>query len=109
MPEMCYVIQQLSFYQSSYVFLDHLLHSQYPGTLPLCRALLLVALVKGNRALVVTTKVVEVLDLVNPDDPVLTGEGLLNGAKLRTLSRQTRVTDTVLCLTCREKRIVVVV
>lgn len=104
---LCYTVTK--FLSKFLHFLDYLLHSQYPGTLPLCRALLLVALVKGNCALVVTTKVIKILDLVNSDDPVLTGKGLLNGAELRTLGRQTRVTDAVLCLTRREQRIVVVV
>jgi hypothetical protein len=86
-----------------------LLNPQHPGSLPLRRPLLLVALVERYRALVVAAKVVKILDLVDPDDPVLTGEGLLNGTELRAFCGQSRVTDTVLCLSSGEERIVVVV
>ena len=63
----------------------HLLYSQNPGSLSFCGSLLLVAPVEGYGALVAATKVIQVLDLVNSDDPVLAGEGLLNGAQLGPL------------------------
>lgn len=63
----------------------YLLNSQSSGTLPLRGPLLLVAIVEGHRALVVAAKVVKVLDLVDPDNPVLTGKGLLEGAEFWTL------------------------
>jgi hypothetical protein len=68
-----------------------------------------VALVERHGALVVAAKVVKILDLVNPDDPVLASKGLLNGAELGALGGKTRVADTVLGLSRGEQRVVVVV
>ena len=72
-------------YAETLFMVIYLLNSQSPGTLPLRRPLLLVAIVEGYCALVVTAKVVKVLDLVDPDDPVLAGKGLLKGAEFWTL------------------------
>jgi hypothetical protein len=63
----------------------NLLHTQSPRALPLRRPLLLVAIVKGHCALVVAAKVIKVLDLVNPDDPVLARKGLLDSAEFGAL------------------------
>lgn len=67
------------------------------------------ALVERHGALVVAAKVVKILDLVDPDDPVLASKGLLNGAKLGALCGETSVTNTVLGLSSREQCVVVVV
>ena len=67
------------------------------------------ALVERYGALMVATKVVKILDLVDPDDPVLAGKGLLDGAELGALCGKTRATDTVLGLSGGEQRVVVVV
>lgn len=87
----------------------YLLNSQHPGALPLSGSLLLVALVESNGAPVITAKVVKVLDLVNPNDPVLASKSLLNGAKLRTLGGKSYATNAVLGLSSGEQRVVVVV
>jgi hypothetical protein len=68
-----------------------------------------VALVKRHGALVIAAKVVEILDLVDPNDPVLAGKGLLDGAELGALCRETRVTNTILGLSSGEQCVVVVV
>jgi hypothetical protein len=86
-----------------------LLNPQNPRSLPPGCLLLLVALSERRRALVVTTKVVRLLDLVDSDDPVLAGEGLLDSAELRAFGRQSRSTNTVLRLSSREERVVIVV
>lgn len=57
----------------------------------------------------VASKVVKILDLVDPDDPVLASKGLLDGAELGALSRKTRATDAVLGLSSGEQRVVVVI
>lgn len=75
----------------------------FGGTLPLQ------ALVEGSGVAVVSAKVVQVLDLVETDDPVLTGERLLEGVELRALCRQSRTTNPVNGLTRWEERLVVVV
>ena len=61
--------------------------SQHSDTLlRACLSLLLVAFVKSNGALMVTPDIVQGFDLVNTDDPVLTGESFIQNAQLRTLS-----------------------
>ena len=67
------------------------------------------ALIERHGLAVLTTKVVEILDLVDPDDPVLTGERLLDSGELGALSRQLNTTDTILGLPGREEGVVVVV
>ncbi len=86
-----------------------LLYSQYPGAFAFRGSLLLVTLIKRLSALVITTEIVKVLDLVNSYDPILTGKGLLNSAKFGTFARQPRTTNSVLGLPGREERVVVVV
>ncbi len=61
--------------------------------------LLLVALFKRCCALVVSPNIVQVLHFVDADDPVLARESLLEYAQLGTLSRKSRASDTILCLT----------
>lgn len=56
-----------------------------------------------------TANVVKILHLVDTDDPVLAGEGLLDGAECWAAVRQTHVTDTVSNLTLGEQGVVVVV
>lgn len=55
----------------------HLINTQDSRSLALAGLLSLVALFKRHGALVVSVEVVEVLDLVDSNDPVLTGEGFL--------------------------------
>lgn len=57
----------------------------------------------------VATNVVEVLHLVNPDDPVLAGEGFLESAEFGSLRGQTDTTNAILGLTGREEAVEVVV
>lgn len=87
----------------------HLLGSQHPRSSPLRRLLALLALVKGCCAHVVTANVVEILHLVDPDDPVLTSERLLHGRELRASGGQSHTTDTVNRLALLEEGVVVVV
>lgn len=87
----------------------HLINAQHSRAPALSGLLLLCTLVKGTCALVVSAEVVEILDLVDTDDPVLAGEGLLDSGKLRALSRKTNIADTVHGLALREEVVVVVV
>lgn len=88
----------------------HLFNSQHPRASPLPRLdLLLVALLKPNRILVRSAQVVKVLDLVNSDDPVLTGECLLESGELGSLGGDLASSDTVGGLTGGEEGVVVVV
>ena len=57
----------------------------------------------------VTTNVVKVLDLVDANDPVLTGERLLDDVQDRSLLRKANPTNSILSLTGREQALVVVV
>ena len=59
-----------------------LLGSQNARTLLLSGTFTLEALVKGHSVAVVTADVVQVLDLVDANNPVLTGEGLLERVEL---------------------------
>lgn len=70
---------------------------------------LLVAPVKRSSRGMVSANIVEVFDLVNPDDPVLAGVGLLERIEDRTGIRESDTSDTVGCLSRREKGCVVVV
>lgn len=53
----------------------HLINTQNSRSLALAGLLSLVTLFERHGALVVSVEVVEVLDLVDSNDPVLTGEG----------------------------------
>jgi len=88
---------------------QHLVYPKHPRPPPLPRLLPLIPLLKRTGFLVTAAKVIEVLDLINPNDPVLRRKRLLDGAKLRALRRETTPTYTVLSLTGREKAVVVVV
>lgn len=57
----------------------------------------------------VTADIVEILDLVDADDPVLAGEGLLHRVKNRSLVRETNSTDSISNLTRWEQAVVIVV
>lgn len=88
----------------------NLFDPQYPGSSPLPRLdLLLIPLLKSNRILVRPTEVIKVLDLVNSDDPVLTGESLLERRELGALGWKLAPSHTVSGLTRGEERVVVVV
>lgn len=86
-----------------------LLGSQNARALLLGRALALQTLIKGNSLAVITSEVIKILDLEDTDNPVLTGESLLEGVELRTFRGQSDATNTVDSLTSGEERVVVVV
>jgi hypothetical protein len=85
------------------------LNSEHPSALPFTRLLTLVALVERCSFLQGPAQVVGLLDLVDTDNPVLAGEGLLNGAELGADSGQLGAADAVLRLAGWEKGVVVVV
>ena len=68
---------------------------------------LLVPLVKSNCTLMRPSNIVQILHLVDSNDPVLTRESLIQGRKLWPFGWQTRATDTVLCLPSRKQVIVI--
>ena len=80
-----------------------LLGSQNPGTLVFGGTLALETLVKGNCITVVTTKVVQILNLVEADDPVLAGESLFQCVELGAFLGKFCTTDTVHGLTSWEE------
>lgn len=57
----------------------------------------------------IATEVVQVFDLVNSDDPILTCESLFDSAELGALVWQLGSSYTILSLAGGEQRIVVVV
>jgi len=57
----------------------------------------------------IPSEIVEIFDLVNPDDPVLAREGLFERAEFGPCSWQPRTTHAVCSLARREERIVVIV
>ena len=57
----------------------------------------------------VSTHIVEVLHLVDSDDPILARESFLNSCELRAFRGQPRASHPVYSLTGGEQRIVVVV
>lgn len=57
----------------------------------------------------IPTNIVQILDLVDTDDPILTGEGLFKGIELRTFDWEPRATHTILGLAMREEVVVVIV
>jgi hypothetical protein len=89
--------------------LSQLVNSQYPSALSLAGLLALVALVEGCSFLQRPTEVVGLLNLVDTDNPVLAGEGLLDGAELGADSGQLGAADAVLSLASRKEGVVVVV
>jgi len=67
---------------------EDLLHPQHTRASPVCCLFLLVTLVESHRTRMVSTHVVEVFHLVDPDDPIFACEGLLERVELRAFSRQ---------------------
>jgi hypothetical protein len=96
-------------YTSIFSLLSHLLRAQNFWSSLLNGLLLLVTSIKRICGSVVSGHVVEILDLVDTDDPVLAGEGFLNGVESWALVRQLNAADTVLALSGREEGAVVVV
>lgn len=86
-----------------------LLGAQDPSPSSFRRLLLLVALVKGHRAGMIPAYVVKVLDLVDPDDPVLARESFFQRGELRPLRRETTSSNPILCLPRGEQRVIIVV
>lgn len=90
--------------------LTHLFNPEDPRPSPLPRLnLLLVPLFKSNRILVRSAQVIKILDLVNSNDPVLTGECLLESGELGSLGGDLASSHTVGGLTGGEEGVVVVV
>ena len=89
-------------------FLGSLL-SQYPWPPPLRRLLLLMPLLKRHRLSMIPPHIIQILHLVNADDPVLASEGLLEGVELGPFGRHARAADAVLGLARREEGVVAVV
>lgn len=71
--------------------------------------LALEALIKGNSVAMITAEVIQVLDLVETNDPVLAGESLFQCVELGAFLGKFCATDTVHGLTRREERLVVVI
>lgn len=71
--------------------------------------LALQALVKGNCVAMITTKVIQILHLVETNDPVLTSESLFQCVELGAFLGKFCATNTIHGLTSREERLVVVV
>jgi len=86
-----------------------LIHPQHPRPSPLPGLLPLVPLLKRRRLLVAPAQVVQVLDLVDPDDPVLGREGLLDRAELGPGGGEFAASHAVGSLAGGEERVVVVV
>lgn len=86
-----------------------LIDSQDSRTPLLAGLLLLVAPLERRGGGVVPTDVVEVLDLVDPDDPVLAGERLVKDVERWADLGELRATDSVLGLSRGEEGVVVVV
>jgi hypothetical protein len=87
----------------------HLVNTQNLRAASLDTLLLLVAPIKGGSTSVVTTDIVEILHLVDTDDPVLRGEGLFDRVEDRSDFWHAGTTDTVLGLSRWEEGVVVVV
>lgn len=65
-----------------------LVHSQHPSTPSFAGFLSLIALIERSSFLMAPSQVIQILDLVYSDNPVLTGESLLKRAQFRTLLRE---------------------
>lgn len=78
------------------------------GPLLACLLLLLTPLKRSRRSMV-SAEVIEILDLVNADDPVFAGESLLEAVENGALVWQPGASDAVHGLTRREQGVVVVI
>lgn len=88
---------------------NHLVKAESAGASLLDRLLLFAALLKGCDRSMVSAKVVQVLDLVDTDDPVLAGECLLHSVEDWAFRGETSTTDSVGSLSWREETAEVVV
>lgn len=87
-----------------------LIHTKHAWTSPLGTPLPpLLAVVKRGSGSVIATKVVEILDFVDANDPVLASEGLFHSADFGRLRGKSHVTDPIYCLTWRKHVLEVVV
>lgn len=86
-----------------------LLNPQCPRPLPLARLLLLIPLIEARGILQRPAQIIRLLDLIDPDDPVLAGESLVERTELGALGGQFGAADAVLSLARGEERVVVVV
>lgn len=88
---------------------NHLLRPQYPRPFPPGGLLLFVPLFERCGRNVVAAHIVIVFHFVDPDDPVLRGESLLEGAELRSLGGKAGTANAVGSLSRGKERAVVVV
>lgn len=86
-----------------------LLRPQNTRSLLLSRLFALISSVKGDGVAVVSAQVVEVLDLIDTDNPVFTGEGFFQSRELRAFGGEFGPTYTVSSLAHWEKLVEVVV
>lgn len=86
-----------------------LLRSQNARTLLLSSTLALQTLLKSDGIVVITAEVVEILDLEDSNDPVLTGKRLLQRVELRAFGGQSGATNPVDGLAAGEEAVVVVI
>lgn len=86
-----------------------LLRSQYLRPPLLCRFLLLVSPLERCSRGMISADIVKIFDLINADDPVLARESFFDGVENGSDFRQLHATDSVLSLSRRKERVVVVV
>ena len=80
-----------------------LLGSQNARAFFLSRTLPLQAFVESDGGAMITTEIVEILDLEDTNDPVLAGEGLFQSVELRTFGWKLHTTDPVNGLPTRKE------
>ena len=82
---------------------------EHPSPSSFRRFLLLVSSIESNRTGMISAHIVQVLDLVDPDDPILTRKCFLQRSQLRAFSRKLRSSHPVLRLPGREQSVVIVI
>lgn len=106
-PVMMYIVQ--SFLQYEYPTPLTSFNPEHPSPSSFRRLLLLISSIESNRTGMISAHIVQVLDLVDPDDPVLTRECFLQSSQLRAFRRKLRSSHPVLRLPSREQSVVIVV
>lgn len=92
-----------------FFFVFCLFHPQTPNTLLLRNPPLLMTLLKRRRYIMRSPKVIQILDLVNPNDPIVAGERFVQGGELGSFDGETRTSDTIDALSFTEEFVVLVV
>ena len=105
----CSVIYICLLYSPTPFYEEFLFDPQHSRSSSFCSFLLLISLVEGYRAGMVSSKVVEVLDLIYPNDPILAGKRFFQRVELGTFRWQLRATNSILSLSRWEEGVVVVV